>query len=79
MTENVTVMTETEGPPHPTIHKVGHQNTIYLSATANGTTDGSLTLMAQQMATQKACLTDLNDNAEGCLNDLGGSTKGSPD
>jgi hypothetical protein len=43
----------TEGIPLP--HNA-QGRTIYLSDTANGTTDGSLTLMAQQMATGESHL-----------------------
>jgi hypothetical protein len=38
-----------------------------------------LSLTAQQMAMLKACLIDLDGNAEGCLTDLDGSHEGSPD
>jgi hypothetical protein len=35
-----------------------------------------MTLMAQQMGTLKACLTDSNGNVEGHLTDLDGSAEG---
>jgi hypothetical protein len=62
-------MTGTEGTPTPQSTRWEHLNTIYLSDSANGTAHGSLTLMAQQMATLKACLADLDGNAEGHLLD----------
>jgi hypothetical protein len=35
-------MTKTEGIPNPQSTSWGHQNTIYLSGTTDGTADGSL-------------------------------------
>jgi hypothetical protein len=59
---------------------VGTPKYNYLSGTTDGAANGSLTLMAQQMAMLvKACLTDVDGNPEGCLTDSDGSPVGSPD